>query len=306
MTLDSNTPSLLRRSDASEPRLTLRRSDSGAAQEKRRWGLQIFEDEQLCAVVPLERAVLSVGRDPCCLVRLTDRSVSRRHCTLAPGDSDVLVENLSSTNGTFHLGQRVEFSRVREGEEVFLGRALVRLVDLDRGEWMPGAESFDALYRDRSSGLFNPRGFWLHAESRTAMARTRSSRSLLLGRIRALAENPADARLTARIGELVRASLPALAVAGRTAHDEFGLFAIDLEHSELGLLAEQLGRRLRTIVGGSDVAAVTLGGASVCTYPPSLQAMQAAAEDALQRARLHGDGCIVIPLGAARAQGFGA
>jgi len=61
-------------------------------------------------------------------VVLTDRTVSARHCRIAPMGGDLLVRDLGSRNGTWVDGVRVLQARVGAGAHVRLGRTDLRVV----------------------------------------------------------------------------------------------------------------------------------------------------------------------------------
>ena len=48
--------------------------------------------------------------------------VSRLHCRLTAGATELEVIDLESTNGTFVNGQRVERSTLRDGDRLGVGR----------------------------------------------------------------------------------------------------------------------------------------------------------------------------------------
>ena len=60
--------------------------------------------------IELGRAVALIGRGEACDVRITDPTLSKRHCVLAETDGMVLVRDLGSKNGV-----RVNGKRVRRG-----------------------------------------------------------------------------------------------------------------------------------------------------------------------------------------------
>jgi hypothetical protein len=66
---------------------------------------------------------LVVGSDAKCELRILDMRLSRRHCTFGLGDRlDWLVEDASSTSGTFHNGQHVRAATVlRDRDRVRIG-----------------------------------------------------------------------------------------------------------------------------------------------------------------------------------------
>jgi two-component system, NtrC family, response regulator GlrR len=80
------------------------------------------------ARVPLGDAPLVVGSDVDCDVVLADRRVSRRHCRISRGVRGVLVEDLSSKNGTTVGGVEVERAWAGANVPVMVGdtRIVVR------------------------------------------------------------------------------------------------------------------------------------------------------------------------------------
>lgn len=70
---------------------------------------------------------VTIGREPPADLVISDLSLSRSHAcfTLVDSGHAVEVEDLSSTNGTFVQGKRVDFANVALGEDVVLGGVVV-------------------------------------------------------------------------------------------------------------------------------------------------------------------------------------
>jgi hypothetical protein len=77
--------------------------------------------------IPLDRAMVVVGRHPQCDARLDSLRVSRHHCCMTNDHGEVLVRDLGSTNGIRINGQRVEFGRLRAGDELSIAHIRYRL-----------------------------------------------------------------------------------------------------------------------------------------------------------------------------------
>ena len=77
--------------------------------------------------IPLDRAMLVVGRHPQCDARLESIRVSRRHCCMTQDNGEVIVRDLGSTNGIRINGQRVEMGRLRPGDELSIAHIRYRL-----------------------------------------------------------------------------------------------------------------------------------------------------------------------------------
>jgi DNA-binding NtrC family response regulator len=84
-----------------------------------------------------------VGQSPACEVRLTDRSVSRRHAALERVGLDLRLTDMGSTNGTFVDRVRVVEAILSGGEFVRVGQTMFRVereAALERA--LPEADAF--------------------------------------------------------------------------------------------------------------------------------------------------------------------
>ncbi len=77
--------------------------------------------------IPLDRAMVVVGRHPQCDARLDSLRVSRHHCCMTQDHGEVIVRDLGSTNGIRINGQRVELGRLRPGDELSIAHIRYRL-----------------------------------------------------------------------------------------------------------------------------------------------------------------------------------
>jgi hypothetical protein len=85
-------------------------------------------DAGLC-VIPLEKAILLIGRQADCDVSLTaSRKISRKHCCIAIVNEAVVVRDLGSTNGVSVNGSRIDGeASLRLGDELAIGDVRFRL-----------------------------------------------------------------------------------------------------------------------------------------------------------------------------------
>src|SRR5204862_381477 len=89
--------------------------------------LEIVEGPGAGRQVPLDRAVV-LGRDAGADVVLDDARVSRRHARITPSESDVVVEDLDSRNGTFVNREEIHSPvSARPGDDVLLGTTVLEL-----------------------------------------------------------------------------------------------------------------------------------------------------------------------------------
>ena len=74
--------------------------------------------------------VAIVGRAPDCQLRLEDSNLSRKHAKLIPTNDGVVIEDLGSTNGSFHNGKRVQRAVAQAGDEIGFDTLRFRLLEL--------------------------------------------------------------------------------------------------------------------------------------------------------------------------------
>jgi pSer/pThr/pTyr-binding forkhead associated (FHA) protein len=70
-----------------------------------------------------------VGRGKDVDLKLTDQAVSRRHLELIHGDNGTLMRDLGGASGTKVNDERVEEKLLKHGDEIAIGRTLLRFVD---------------------------------------------------------------------------------------------------------------------------------------------------------------------------------
>lgn len=66
--------------------------------------------------------IKTIGRSPGAQFIVDAALVSRLHCRLSAGATELQVDDLDSTNGTFVNGTRVKRSSLREGDRLGVGR----------------------------------------------------------------------------------------------------------------------------------------------------------------------------------------
>ncbi|HWX74821.1 MAG TPA: FHA domain-containing protein [Solirubrobacteraceae bacterium] len=81
-------------------------------------------------LVRLEREVTRIGRGLSADLRLEENSVSRRHAMLVNDPDGARVLDDRSSNGTFVNGRRVEQAPLHNGDELTLGRLVLRFLEV--------------------------------------------------------------------------------------------------------------------------------------------------------------------------------
>lgn len=87
-----------------------------------------YHDGDELRVLALDREWTRIGRSMAADVRFDDPTVSRRHALLVRRPDGVQVLDDRSLNGVFVNGDRVEWSPLRDGDEVVVGRHRLRFL----------------------------------------------------------------------------------------------------------------------------------------------------------------------------------
>lgn len=83
--------------------------------------LVIFAPNGASKKIPVKPGRYVVGRHESATLRIPHPQVSRQHCELTIGETDISVKDLKSSNGTFRNHQRVEASGLEAGDFVAIG-----------------------------------------------------------------------------------------------------------------------------------------------------------------------------------------
>ena len=95
------------------------------------------------ATYPFTDEQLIIGRDPSCDVVLADEQVSTRHAAIARSRQcgALSVLDLGSTNGTFVDGERIREQVLRGGEQITVGKSILRVYPASDGRTVLGSSS---------------------------------------------------------------------------------------------------------------------------------------------------------------------
>jgi pSer/pThr/pTyr-binding forkhead associated (FHA) protein len=96
-----------------------------------KYALRAQNGRNLGRTFPIAGATL-VGRAPECQLRLEDASLSRKHAKLIPTNEGVVLEDLGSTNGSFHNGKRVQRIVAQAGDEIGFDTLRFQLLELGK------------------------------------------------------------------------------------------------------------------------------------------------------------------------------
>jgi len=97
--------------------------------------LVLKHESRVIREVPLTRTMITIGRTPDNDLVIDNLAVSGQHARLFFTDEGFVVEDLESLNGTFVNGQRIQKWRLRNGDQVMIGKHT--LVFQDDGAAVP-------------------------------------------------------------------------------------------------------------------------------------------------------------------------
>lgn len=72
-----------------------------------------------------------IGRSSDLDMVLVEDMVSRKHSKITSDGGELTIEDLGSTNGTFVNGERVKFSKLKDGDRVLIGTSIIKLMKVD-------------------------------------------------------------------------------------------------------------------------------------------------------------------------------
>jgi pSer/pThr/pTyr-binding forkhead associated (FHA) protein len=89
-----------------------------------------WEDGHRLVMFQIARDWTRIGRSIVADVRFEDSTVSRRHALLLRRPDGVRVLDDGSLNGVYVNGERVEWRPLRDGDEIQVGRHLLRFIEV--------------------------------------------------------------------------------------------------------------------------------------------------------------------------------
>ena len=201
-----------------------------------------------------------MGRSETANIRLFDEGISREHAQVVQeagpdgGESQNILEDLGSTNGTFCNGARVKRQALAEGDKILLGSTtILKFSYQDKLDEMFQRQMSESALRDGLTKAFNKRYFTERLESEYLYAvRHDAPVSLMFldidhfKSINDVHGHPAGDYVLVELAKLAHGTLRNEDIFARYGGEEFAVISRGADAAEI----EALGERLRRAVEG--------------------------------------------------------
>jgi diguanylate cyclase (GGDEF)-like protein len=243
-------------------------SDRKRPKRDLRPALVFLSGDLLAVPIPLEREEVILGRALEADVRVNDTKVSRQHARIntvpnaKTGDSEYILTDLESRNGTFLNGQRVTRETLQHGDKLTIGEHILRFELLDEIDREYQRQIRRLLSHDDLTGLLSSRSFFseLRRETARSEAENRKFCVLMMDIDHFKQVNDTYGHLTGsktleEIGLCVTQILRSGDAASRFGGEEFAAFLLDAELAQ-GLVAAE---RIRQTVEEQEFSVIRQG-----------------------------------------------
>lgn len=204
----------------------------------------------------LAQRKVTLGRSDQADVTIDDDDASRIHCEILSLPVGVALHDLSSTNGTFVNGQRIERHLLNDGDQIQIGRSVFRFTRANHVE----AHYFDEMFRltntDPLTGVYNKRYFLSMLERELARAeRHQRQMSLLMldldyfKKVNDTFGHVAGDAVLVEAAKRIGAELTSEDLLARFGGEEFVVLLDETTLDEAALVAE----RIRASIAGTPV-----------------------------------------------------
>lgn len=272
--------------------------------------LVFLNGDLIAASIPLEREEVTLGRALEADVRVNDTKVSRQHAKIntiynkETQEPEYLLTDLSSRNGTFLNGGKIERDTLQNGDKIAIGEHMLRFDLLDEIDREYQLLIHRLISHDDLTGLLSSRSFFseLRRESARARADGRQFCVLMMDVDHFKDVNDTYGHLTGsktleEIGLLITDNLRSGDAAARFGGEEFAAFLLDAELGQALIAAE----RIRAEIEKQDFSVIRQGKPSethhvtisigVATFPTDSEdpiELVEMADSALYRAKREG------------------
>jgi len=116
--------------------------------ERPRYALRFISGKYQGGEFPLRmNREIIIGRSSDLDMVLVEDMVSRKHAKISTTDSEVYIQDLGSTNGTFVNGEKISRSRLQEGDRILVGTSIIKMVTVDPASYASDQSEAEARRR---------------------------------------------------------------------------------------------------------------------------------------------------------------
>jgi diguanylate cyclase (GGDEF)-like protein len=252
----------------------------------------------------------TIGRAVTADIRIVDEGISREHVAIMLDGDRVFVRDLTSTNGTFRNGERVEIAEIADGDKVSVGSTtILKFTFKDGIDEAYEAQIYRTALEDSLTRALKREFFLERLESEVAFSVRHSVPVALilwdLDRFKAVNDkhgHPAGDLVLAAMARTVKSAIRREDIFGRYGGEEFALTCRGTAPDVAWRMAERLRRAIEdTIVDGSEVSLNVTASFGVAACPSSgvgnPAELIAAADAAMYRAKALGRNRVVAAEG---------
>ncbi|HZU84431.1 MAG TPA: diguanylate cyclase [Polyangiaceae bacterium] len=210
--------------------------------------LTIVSGPNIGRVYSVREGETTIGRGREASVQIDDAGASRKHARIVTEGGRYFVEDLSSTNGTFVAGRRVERAELESGDRIHIGPNIVvsfAIVDVQAERL--AHQLYESSVRDPLTRAHNRRYLVERLSSEIAYARRHSSRLALIlfdldhfKRINDTYGHLAGDDVLRETAALVSRLIRVEDVFARFGGEEFVVLVRGISHNNVGRFAERL------------------------------------------------------------------
>ena len=214
--------------------------------------LVIIYGEDLGRRIPISTQPMIVGRSSKSEIQLDQEAVSRNHCRIRYNGKHFMIRDLGSTNGTYVDDKLIDETRLRDGDQIKIGRTILKFILGSNVETQYHEEIYRIMTTDGLTQVHNKRYFDEMLGREVSRARRYERHFCLLifdvdhfKKINdAYGHLAGDAALR-QIGAIAKGRVRTNDVIARIGGEEFGLITPEIHLEGAADLARKLNRIVR-------------------------------------------------------------
>jgi diguanylate cyclase (GGDEF)-like protein len=261
--------------------------------------LVVIVGEEIGKRIPLGHDELTIGRASTSVLQLDIDNVSRHHAAVVMTTIGFVLKDLGSTNGTFVNDHRVDEHRLRDGDQIRIGRAILKFLTSGNVEAQYHEEIYRLMTLDGLTQIHNKRYFTDTLEKELARSkRYKHPFTLVLfdidhfKKVNDTHGHLAGDEVLRRVAQVVKVNVRTNDTVARVGGEEFALLLPEVGVDGGVVLAEKLRRLVeseRCVHDGVHIpVTISLGVAEWSKAFESAEAMLSAADTKLYEAKRGG------------------